>query len=58
MDQYFGKHIAMKYHKQRLAFTITELLIVVLVVSICISLMLPAIAKTRGDSMLQESKLH
>lgn len=55
MDQYFGKNIAMKYHKQRLAFTITELLIVVLVVSICISLMLPAIAKTRGDSMLQES---
>ena len=45
----------MKNHKPKFGFTLTELLIVVLVISICTSLMLPAIANSRGDSMIQES---
>ncbi len=45
----------MKRHLSRTAFTISELLVVVLVVSICISLVLPTLANSRGDSMLQES---
>jgi len=45
----------MKCNKPKAGFTITELLIVILVVSISTSLLLPALAKTNGDSMLQES---
>jgi len=45
----------MKCNKPKTGFTITELLIVILVVSISTSLLLPALAKTNGDSMLQES---
>ena len=55
MNQYFEKNTAMKIHKPKTGFTITELLVVVLVISICTSLMLPALANSRGDSMIQES---
>ena len=45
----------MKRHIPKSGFTITELLVVVAAVSICTSLMLPTLANSRGDSMLQES---
>ncbi|MCH8825184.1 MAG: hypothetical protein IH984_16945 [Planctomycetes bacterium] len=45
----------MKHPRKKMGFTLTELLVVVLVILLGISLVVPAMAKSKGDSMLQES---
>lgn len=45
----------MKHHRKKMGFTLTELMVIVLVILLGISLVVPALAKSKGDSMLQES---